>query len=104
MSPIKADGYHHASGDDGAIHVGKAGEKDCIASTTFRSERVSGKSWELRVQGTRPDVRVMGANDWLQFSLAEYGAKRSKHSSACLMVAQVRRLRDLCNMVLGEAS
>ena len=103
MTKIIQDGLHYAQDDDGAIHKGKSDERDCIASTTFKGAKDnSDRHWNLNVHGTIPEVGP--DTNWLQLHLTEYTRHRSKNTYAILTVEKVRRLRDLCNIVLGEAS
>lgn len=97
---VLRDGYLYAGGDDGAIHRSEPGKVDTIAGTTFDAkDRGASMQVHCTVAGSLPsDV------NWMEFSLTVYGEKRSKHASISINLEQVKRLRELCSVVLGEAS
>lgn len=97
---IIRDGILHAIDDDGAIHAGKPGEKCGIVSARFAASKNDG---EVKITGTRPGI-VPDDVHWLEISTQKFGAKRSTYTTIYLEPAQIRRLRDLCNIVLGEES
>lgn len=84
--------------DDSQIYVSK-GSKIC--ETRFSDRK--GRAFEVRCAGTLANSEPKGT-DWIEMSITEFGEKRSKYLGFCLHdLEQVRRLRDICNLVLGEA-
>jgi hypothetical protein len=93
-APILVEGW--SFNDDGTI---RADKESSVCNTLFADS-----AFEVRctttINGMAPIDR-----EWIEFLITEVGKKRLKRSSFCLRkVEQIRRLRDMCNITLGETS
>lgn len=96
-TPIKDDKHNcHVTPADGAIH-----RDGSLVAVEFVEKKTA--HWERYGNGQQR-VHLLGNTGagWLSIDTTESGTKSAKRTMATLQRADVERLRDLCDLVLGE--